>query len=176
MTAKEMRKGKNGKIDPTLNVKELVDLQMKRQDDLRDQGHDYEEKLREAEASRINELLVTRSGYEEKLREAESKRIDAIRVVDVNAVSVANERAVQQAGVLANQVVQSADTLRGLVATTASTIAEQLAQITASMTGRLAAVEKAQYEGQGTKKLSDPMLIAVVSAAVGLLVYLFTHH
>jgi hypothetical protein len=33
MTAKEMRKGKNGKIDPILNVKELVDLQMKRQDD-----------------------------------------------------------------------------------------------------------------------------------------------
>jgi predicted aconitase len=69
--------------------------------------------------------------------------------VDVNAVSIANERAVQQAAVLQNQVSTSAEALRALVATTASTIAQQLQQITNQTTERLAAVEKAQYEGQG---------------------------
>lgn len=81
------------RIDPTQNVKELVALEMRRQDDLRD-----------AEARRVDDLMELRADYDAQLRIAEAKRIDAIRAVDVNAVSVASERANQQASVLANQV------------------------------------------------------------------------
>jgi hypothetical protein len=149
MNKEQSRKKKNENIDPTLNVKELVDLQVKRLDDLRLSEECRTNDLRDAESKRVNEVLLLSASYEEKLRLAEAKRIDAIRAVDVNAVSIANERAVQQAAVLQNQVSNSAEALRALVATTASTIAQQLQQITNQTTERLAAVEKAQYEGQG---------------------------
>jgi hypothetical protein len=119
-------------IDPTLNVKELVALQM----------------------THIHEVVELHAYYQSQLQTAEAKRLDAIRAVDVNAVSVASERATQQASVLANQVAASADTLRSLVATTATTIAQQLSQITTQLADRIAAVEKANYEGRGRQGIS----------------------
>ena len=99
---------------------------------------------------RIDEQAELRAGFQVQLNVAEAKRIDAIRAVDVNAVSVANERATAQAAVLANQVAASAETLRSLVAATAATQAQQLGQLTAQLTDRLTALEKAQYENKGS--------------------------
>ena len=191
-------------VDPTQNVKELVYMSMRRQDDLRDAEGRRANDLRDAESRRVNEVLELRGLFQEQLRLAEAKRIDAIRAVDVNAVAVASERAAQQANVLATQVAASAEALRGLVATTASTIAQQLAQITSQLTERLAAVEKANYEGQGKStrddpvmssmaadlkalqssisqrtgfdSISTPLLLTVVSAVAALATYFFTHH
>lgn len=139
------------KPDPTGNVLQLVDAANRRQDD-----------LREAESRRVNEQMALRAEYDEKLRDAEAKRIDAIRAVDVNAVGVASERAAQQATVLANQVAASAETLRALVATTASANAQQLAQITTQFTDRLALLEKAQYEGTGKQSVADPQMAGLL--------------
>ena len=147
-----------GAIDPTLNVKELVSLEMRRQDDLRDAEGRRSNDLREAELRRINEQLVLRAEFGVQLREAEAKRIDAIRAVDVNAVSVASERATQQANVLAAQVATSAETQRALVATTASTIATQLQQIVGPIIDRLGVLEKASFEGQGKSTRDDPAM------------------
>ena len=103
------------------------------------------------------------------MREAEAKRIDAIRAVDVNAVSVANERATAQAAVLANQVALSAETLRALVASTASTQATQLNQLTAQLIDRISLLEKSQYENKGTGTGMRDMYGWIFGGAMGLI-------
>lgn len=144
--------------DPTENVRELLSLYMERAD-----------RLREAEQIRINEQMLLRASHDAQLREAEAKRIDAIRAVDVNAVSVANERATAQAAVLANQVALSAETLRALVASTASTQATQLNQLTAQLIDRISLLEKSQYERKGTGTGMRDMYGWIFAGAMGLI-------
>lgn len=149
------------KYDPTANVNALVAASSKRIDDLREEDRKFSETMRLYEQNRINEQmeserrhmfdqLTMRDKHTEQLSVAEAKRIDAIRAVDVNAVSIANERAGAQAAVLANQVSASAETLRALVAATATTVAQQLSQMSAQFTDRISALEKSQYEAKGT--------------------------
>lgn len=154
--------------DPTINVQNLLRASIIRVDDLRDAETRRVNQLVEAEQRRIDEKLALIEKYERLLQQAEAKRIDAIRVVDVNAVSVANERAAAQAQVLANQVSASADTLRALVATTASTVAQQLAQVTGQLSDRLAVLEKSSYEGKGRESYSDPVLAQLISEVKSL--------
>jgi len=154
--------------DPTINVQNLLRAAIIRVDDLRDAETRRVNQLIEAEQRRVDEKLALIEKYERLLQQAEAKRIDAIRVVDVNAVSVANDRAAAQAQVLANQVSASADTLRTLVATTASTVAQQLAQVTGQLSDRLAVLEKSSYEGKGRESYSDPMLAQLISEVKGL--------
>lgn len=125
--------------------------------------------LRDAESRRVNEQMQLRAEYSIQLGVAEAKRIDAIRAVDVNAVSVANERATAQAAVLANQVSASAETLRSLVAATAATVAQQLAQVSAGIADRLSALEKSQYEGAGSKGGIKDMAGWIIGAIMTLI-------
>src|ERR1039458_3377097 len=67
-------------VDPTRNVLDLVGAAIQRQDD-----------LRHAESSHIREVVALRADYDEKLREGEASRIDAIRAVDVGAVNRSEE-------------------------------------------------------------------------------------
>jgi len=152
-------------VDPTENVLDLVHASTKRHDDLRAADSDrlntiFEllKRLSEAESRRVDEQAKLRAEYSQQLVDAEAKRIDAIRAVDVNAVSVASERATAQATVLATQVQASAETLRSLVATAATSQATQLTQIITPITDRLALLEKSQYEGKGKEGVADPIL------------------
>lgn len=110
---------------------------------------DADRRYVEAEMKRVNDLMELRAFYAEKLEIAEAKRIDAIRAVDVNAVAIANQRATDQAAVLAAQVAASADTLRVLVSQTAAANKQQLDQITQQLSDRISTVERFQYEGKG---------------------------
>lgn len=160
--------------DPTVNVQNLLQAAVIRQNDLRDaeirridERHLIETAHLELriteEANHTSEVMALRSTYEHQLAEAEAKRIDAIRVVDVNAVNVANERAVAQAGVLANQVSSSAEILRGLVAATATTIAAQLTTVTQQLSDRLTVLERSNNIGQGREQYTDPLMTAMVA-------------
>jgi len=168
-------------VDPTENVKALQEASSKRQDDLRAKESDlYDEKIRRMEAEwrhldalriadlrRVDEQLALRAAYEEKLQIAEAKRIDAIRAVDVNAVTVASQRAADQANVLAAQVSQSAEALRALVASTAVSVAGSQQQLANTLSARLTALEQSQYERTGKQSFSDPAterLLAEVAA------------
>lgn len=165
----------NGAVkDPTINVQNLLQAAVTRQNDLRDaeirridERHLIETAHLELriteEANHTAEVMALRSNYERQLAEAEAKRIDAIRVVDVNAVNVANERAVAQAGVLATQVSTSADTLRGLVATTASTVAQQLQAVTQQLSDRLTVLERSNNIGFGREQYTDPMMASMLT-------------
>jgi hypothetical protein len=160
----------NPVVDPTENVKALSEAANKRQDDLRALTNDvvaekilrleseirHLDSIRIADTRRLDEQLSLRAGYEEKLQIAEAKRIDAIRAVDVNAVSVASQRASDQASVLATQVSQSAEALRALVATTAATVAGSQQQLANTLSARITSLEQSQYEGKGKQAYSDP--------------------
>lgn len=153
----------NEVVDPTRNVLDLVQAAVKRLDDLRDvENRRIEDKLR-SEKEHVKEIMDLRANYEEKLRQAESKRIDAIRVVDVQAVQTANDKATAQAQVLATQVTASAETLRTLVATSATALATQQTQIITPITDRISLLEKAQYEGAGKERATDPQMSQLIS-------------
>jgi hypothetical protein len=146
--------GKFEKPDPTANVTDLVNREVKR----------------------IDALLEVRDKYEVQLQAAEAKRLDSIRAVDAASVSTANDRAVAQASVLANQVSSSAEALRALVASTASTVAQQLSAMNNALTERIAALERGSYstsgKGQGMEKLYQWVIAA---AGVGIAIYVALH-
>src|ERR1035437_541387 len=139
-----------GTEDKFLNqIREIVQAEVKRLDALIALGFTQIRDEMESERNRVNEQMELRAQHQAALDAAEAKRIDANRAGDVAAVGIANERAIQQASVLASQVDRSAETLRTLVGTTASAVAQQLAQVTEQMTTRLLALENARYESQG---------------------------
>ncbi len=150
-------------IDPTANVIALVRAEARRLDALRDAAVKRNDDLREADSRRVSEVANLRAEYEERLRNAEAKRIDAIRAVDVNAVSVASQRASDQASVLATQVQQSAEALRTLVSTTAATVAAAQQQLGNQLSARITTLEQAQYEGKGKQSFADPQMTALLS-------------
>lgn len=139
-------------------LKDLLNSEVKRMDE-----------LRQAEIRRIDGEMTMHAEYEEKLAQAEAKRLDAIRSVDVAAVSTASERAAVQAQVLAKNVTESAETLRQLVATTADQVAEQLKTISTQLADRLLIVEKAQYELKGKTAVQDPQFDALLKKMDGVI-------
>lgn len=143
--------------DPSANVLQLVGNATKYLEDLHKQGQ-------QADKERLESAIVA----SQRERSAESERINSLRLVDVQAVATANDRAIKQAEVLATQVAASAEALRILVAQTASTIANQLAEVTNQLISRIAALEKAQYEGVGKAGMTEalPAAVQALQAAV----------
>jgi hypothetical protein len=91
--------------DPTANVISLVDAAMKRQDDLREQDSEH-----------VRELIEVRAQYDEKLRAAEADRINAIQTRSDLTVQRAAEVQAAQAQTLATQVATTADAFRASLA------------------------------------------------------------
>jgi len=150
-------------IDPTANVLDLVDAAVKRLDDLQAAEATRQNDLRTMTERHAAEILRITLSFQQQLRDAEAKRIDAIRLVDVNAVAVASDRAADQAAVLATQVQTSADALRSLVATSAAALATQQANANAEFSKRLAELERTKYEGAGRSTVTDPAMEDLVS-------------
>src|ERR1035437_7545045 len=92
-------KAGNAVVDPTSNVLQLVAAAIQRQDD-----------LRTSETRHIKEIVTLRAGYDEKLREAEAKRIDAVNAVNVTTSQQATKDAETRAATLAATVATSAET------------------------------------------------------------------
>jgi hypothetical protein len=103
--------GGNPVVDPTENVKALTEAANLRQDDLRKASDRYNS----AAIDHVKELFTLREKYEEKLRLAEAKRIDAIRSVDVNAVAIASEKQAMAASVLGDQFKQYVDQINSRI-------------------------------------------------------------
>lgn len=149
-----------GVVDPTKNVLDLVAAAVLRNDDLRQAESRRVDELRNAESRRVDEQAVMRAEYEEKLRLAEAKRIDAIRAVDVGAVATASERADRAAGVLADQVRAATQASQSLVDSARASAAQQLEGLREQFSGRIAALEEAQYKSQGRAVVEDPAAAA----------------
>jgi len=127
-------------VDPTANVLDLVRAAIQRQDD-----------LRAAESRHVREIAQLRAEYAAELRRAETDRIDAIRAVDVSAVTRAAEVSSQQATTLAAQVAQSAEALRTQVAAAASAATVALAAALEPIQKDIQDLRKTQYEQAGQR-------------------------
>jgi hypothetical protein len=125
-------------IDPTANVRELVEAAIKRQDD-----------LRESESRHVRDIARLRAEYQEELRRAETERINAIRAVDVQAVQQASSVQETRATALAAQVAASAEAMRSQVAAAATAAATSLAAALEPVQKDIADLRRAQYEAQG---------------------------
>lgn len=169
--------------DPTRNVLDKVTDAVRRLDDLRE----LDRAMNELRYSTLKENIALRAEYEEKLRKGEANRLDAIRLVDTNNVTVANERAnatataLQKKGddsalVLSAQVTKSADDVRTLVKTTADeqsrNLQQQFTAIQTQFTNlgtRLTALEQAGAEGLGKQKFQDPAQLALIASVQKLI-------
>ena len=127
-------------VDPTRNVLDLVTAAISRQDDLRG-----------VEGWWRNKLDAVRSDYDEKLREAEAKRIDAIRTVDVAAALQGRSEAETRASALAGQVAASAEAMRNQVAAAATASSVALAAALDPIQKDIGELRRFQYEGVGQK-------------------------
>jgi light-regulated signal transduction histidine kinase (bacteriophytochrome) len=157
-------------VDPTANVIALNEAANKRQDDLREAANKYLEAenrhvaaMAELRAEHVEQTAMLRAEHALQLSSAESKRIDSIRQVDVLAVNTRAQEALTAIQALAAGTARDAEVLRSLVTNTATTIAAQTANIVATITERLAALEKSSYEGKGRQGLSDPMMADVLT-------------
>lgn len=163
-------------VDPTVNVRELVDLNVRRLDDLRA----AEARLVEAHLLHVEAISELRANYNAQLREAEAKRIDAIRSVDVGNVQRAAEVQAIQANTLAAQVVASAETQRAQVTAAATAAATSLAAALVPIQDAIADLRRAQYEAQGqrtqvveTRSASGAMM-ALIGLAITILMTVIT--
>jgi hypothetical protein len=93
---------------------------------------------------------------------AETDRLNAIRQVDVLAVSTTAASSLAAIQRLAETSATNADNLRTTMTQTAATLAQQSAAAFAAMTERIAALEKSMYEGAGKSKVSDPAMEALL--------------
>jgi len=146
-------------IDPTANVIALNEAAQQRQDDLRD----LNDRRIDAALRHIEAIVALRADHMREINLLESNRLNAIRQVDVLAVSTAADRAQAAIQTLAVTTANNAENLRNALASTANTIAAQTAATVASMTERIAALEKSSYEGKGKEAVSDPVLAELVS-------------
>jgi hypothetical protein len=112
----------------------------------------------------VNDKVKIHIKYLSQLMKAEAKRIDANRSGDVSAVALANERAINQAAILAKQVNDSAQML-----------ALQLQSMEGKLTERITALERSQYVDTGKSSLwTNPLFVGVVAAILAYLLGKFT--
>jgi hypothetical protein len=127
-------------VDPTKNVRELVDAANRRQDD-----------LREMEGEHLREIITIRDEHAKDLRVAEAARLDAINAVNSLAVQQAAEVQDTRATALAGQVAASAEAMRSNVAATATAAATALSTALAPIITSIEQLRAAMWQEQGQK-------------------------
>lgn len=151
-------------IDPTKNVLDLVEAERRRQDGIRDEvGKRYDTEIRHLERT-----AIMRADHAKEIRTLEAERLDKIRQIDVVAVNTAADRAAAAIQALAVTAAANAENLRNALNATAATIASQLSQTVQGINERLAALEKANYEGQGRQAVSDPAISEMLNEVKNL--------
>lgn len=156
-----MSDGQNYTQDPSANVLLLVGNAKQYLEEMQKQTREFlEQRLQLAIDTSRRELAT------------ETSRIKDLREFDTEAVKVANQMAIKQAEVLANQMAENAEALRSSMAKQAETLAAQLQMVTNSLDCRLKIVEEKQYVIAGASKGSRDMW-GWVSAGVMLAVFIF---
>lgn len=140
--------------DPSENTIKMIDNMVCYFKDSRAMDQKYNE-------DRLN--VAIESSRRERVMESE--RINALRKVDVDAVAVANDRAIVQAQLLNDRMLDNADVLRKSVEATATTIATQFEKMTTTQNERIAALERINSENLGKSSVS-PDLQELVSQLI----------
>lgn len=145
-------------IDPTENVRELVDQTVSRLDDLRGAS----EKYLEAQVAHIEHIGNIRADYAKLIRENDQIVLQKVREVDVLGSRTESERAQEAIKALAQAGVETAETLRKMVETQASTLASQLDNKFDESNKRISALEALSAEGKGKQMVSDPAMLLMI--------------
>lgn len=127
-------------VDPTANVRDLVDAVERRQDD-----------LREMSAENLRREAALRALYEDKLASKESERLDAIRQRDNEQVANAAEVQRAAATTLASTVDRSAEAMRSSQAAAATTVAATLDAKINPILASIGDLQRFQFEAVGGK-------------------------
>lgn len=145
-------------VDPTKNVLDLFEAGSTRQDDLRKEH----KKFVAMQIRHVKQLIGLNAQHAKEMAAKESDRLDKIRQVDVlNASSKAAE-ALTAIQTLANTTTANADNIKNAVAEAAASIAASTANTVTEINKRLAALEKASYEGVGKQTLADPQMANLI--------------
>lgn len=150
--------------DPTENVKALSAASSRRLDDL----HAALKELVLCEIRSVREIVARDATHAREVRELETARLRAIRDVDIGNQTVAAERSHAAILALERTTLASAQTLRDVVETSARALATQTAAAMSTVEQRIAALEKASYEGKGKESQTDPMLARLAEAVESL--------
>lgn len=127
-------------MDPSRNVLDKVDSEVRRIDDLREQAEAH-----------VKEMMELRDTHAERLRVAEAARINAIREVDQGTVAAAAVVQNTLAANLATTLATTAEANRVQVAAAAAAFAISLRSETDPLRTDIADLRKVQYETLGGK-------------------------
>lgn len=127
-------------FDPSKNVRDLVDKEAQRQDD-----------LRQLEAAHMREIVAMRDEHAKELRTAEAGRLDAINEKNSQAVQQAAVVQDTRATALASQVADAAEAMRSQVSNTAEAAANALATALAPIIASIEQLRAAMWQEQGQK-------------------------
>jgi hypothetical protein len=132
-------------IDPTANVKELVEM-----------GRRHSADLRLADNKRLDDLRAMKDecdrekdALKEQLREAESKRIDAVNLAERSRIDANVAQGKADIALASEKAAATAITLASAVVASAKALSDTAASTTASQDRRLSALEQSQNVGVG---------------------------
>lgn len=128
-------------VDPSRNVLDKVDSEVRRIDDLREQAENH-----------VREMMELRDVHFERLRVAEAARIDAIRGVDQGTVAATAVVQATQVSTVAATLATTAEAMRSQVAATATANALALRSETDPLRKDIADLRQVQYETAGGKQ------------------------
>jgi hypothetical protein len=159
----------NGKVDPTANVIALVESNRVAAVDLREADN----KFYDAQSKHIVEMATLRASHAETLRVSDLDRLDKTRQVDVLAAAASAATLATAVQTLANTSDRNAEAQRNLVSQTAQTMAKQTADqaqvlsaqmdtVVKDINGRIAELQKSQYQGVGKSSIADPAMESLV--------------
>ena len=134
-------------IDPTANVRELVNAEASYRDSLRDSDIRYQDAMRDAQEKYQNGIRVG----SEKLREFESKLQNWMRDAE-------SKRIDQLAGLRQVYETRIAEMLAVSVKSTSDLVSTQLVQIQATFNDRVSKLEQFRWESGGKSSVYDPQI------------------
>lgn len=180
-------------IDPTLNVKELVELKVQHQTALREADSCRQDDLRTAETFRLNERFTIESAHHLAVQQvearrldsifaAETRRVDALLTAAAGAVTLAStrqeltatalaERVDTSAKALAERVDASAKTLAATVEATAKASDIAVQSTNKTLSDRIEPLERFRYESAGRSGVSTPLLLMMGTIGGGILAF-----
>jgi hypothetical protein len=139
-------------IDPTANVRELVNAEASYRDSLRDSDIRYQDAMRDAQEKYQNGI---RSGSE-KLREFENRLQNWMRDSE-------SKRIDQLASLRQVYETRIAEMLAVSVKSTSDLVSTQLVQIQATFNDRVSKLEQFRWESGGKSSVSDPQISDALS-------------
>lgn len=175
-------------VDPTENVKTLVEADRRRQDDLREMQARHLMELMAAETRRMDEKAEMRADHARETRLIETARVDAMRLVDVGASNRAAEVQAATQAALAEQLVATAEASRQATSAAATAMTQSLAAELEPMKKDIRDIRDRQSQDAGGKqqvvetrdvradtRLNMNLVVGVLGLLLAIVVYVTFH-